>query len=133
MNKDEIASVFDIITEALNKVKLTLTADNKEIKAEESQPEVASVAIDLLATRLAYSYTTKHPEYKIESQFKNLKDMIACDKITYIIAWLRKGNTSGIEQFLTMKTADQRILLEKALSLKENKIKEIFTERFSCK
>ena len=88
---------------------------------------------DLLGVKLAYAYTTRHPEYNVDSQIRNLKEMIAGNKISYIISWLRKGNIMGIEGFLTLDTTTQRMLLDKVVCEKEEEIKKIFNERFKCK
>ena len=34
--------------------------------------------------------------------FKDLKNMIDGDKISYITAWMRKGNTEGIEDLMSL-------------------------------
>ena len=131
MNKEKVNKVFSVLTKTLGELQDILIEDTAI--PTDKNGEVSSEAIDLLATRLAYAYTTRHPEYKVESQIKNLEEMINSSKISYILSWLRKGNTNGIEGFLTLDVMDQRILLEKAVSTKEEVIKNIFNDRFKCK
>lgn len=131
MSKEKINKIFDILTKTL--VELQNIINEGADKPTTSNEEVSSESIDLLGVKLAYAYTTRHPEYNVDSQIRNLKEMIAGNKISYIISWLRKGNIMGIEGFLTLDTTTQRMLLDKAVCAKEEEIKKIFNERFKCK
>lgn len=131
MNKEKVNKVFSVLTKTLRELQGILAEDT--IISTNEDREASSEAINLLANRLAYAYTTRHPEYKVESQINNLKEMINSSKISYILSWLRRGNTSGIEGFLNLDVMDQRILLEKAVNTKEDEIKNIFNDRFKCK
>jgi hypothetical protein len=90
------------------------------------------VNIELLARQMAYSYSTLHPEYKVESQFRNLVDMVNNpSKITYVINWVRKKGTEGLEEFFQENNGNKQLLMKEALEKYENEIKEVFTKRFS--
>jgi len=89
------------------------------------------VNIELLAHQMAYSYSTLHPEYKVESQFRNLVDMVNSPKISYVIAWVRKKGTEGLEEFFKENNGNKQMLMKEALEKYENEIKEVLTKRFS--
>jgi predicted AlkP superfamily phosphohydrolase/phosphomutase len=89
------------------------------------------VNIELLARQMAYSYSTLHPEYKVDSQFRNLTDMVNSSKITYVIAWVRKKGTEGLEEFFKKTQDEKQTLMKEALNKYEKEIKEVFTKRFS--
>lgn len=128
MDNKKLVSAIDVVIQGLTQLKEEIfkPAVTEPVSVEtESSP-----AMDLLATRVAYAYTTRHPEYKIDNQFNNLKDMISTSKISYIISWMRKGNTDGILGFLALSVDEQRQLLLKALENKETEIKNIFKTRF---
>lgn len=128
MDNKKLVSAIDVVIQGLAQLKEEIfkPVENESVSVEtESSP-----AMDLLATRVAYAYTTRHPEYKIDNQFNNLKDMINTNKISYIISWMRKGNTDGILGFLALSVDEQRQLLLKALESKETEIKNIFKTRF---
>ena len=128
MDNKKLISAIDVVIQGFTQLKEEISKPiaSKSVSVEtESSP-----AIDLLATRVAYAYTTRHPEYKINNQFNNLKDMISTNKISYIISWMRKGNTDGILGFLALNVDEQRQLLLKALENKETEIKNIFKTRF---
>ena len=107
----------------------------KEAISNTSIPENKScfdkVNIELLARQMAYSYSTLHPEYKIESQFRNLVDMVNSPKISYVIAWVRKKGTEGLEEFFKENNGNKQMLMKEALEKYENEIKEVLTKRFS--
>ena len=128
MDNKKLVSAIDVVIQGFTQLKEEIS---KRITSESVSVETeSSPAIDLLATRVAYAYTTRHPEYKIDNQFNNLKDMISTSKISYIISWMRKGNTDGILGFLALNVDEQRQLLLKALENKETEIKNIFKTRF---
>ena len=128
MDNKKLVSAIDVVIQGFTQLKEEIS---KPITSESVSVETeSSPAIDLLATRVAYAYTTRHPEYKIDNQFNNLKDMISTSKIPYIISWMRKGNTDGILGFLALNVDEQRQLLLKALENKETEIKNIFKTRF---
>ena len=128
MDNKKLVSAIDVVIQGFIQLKEEIS---KPITSESVSVETeSSPAIDLLATRVAYAYTTRHPEYKIDNQFNNLRDMISTNKISYIISWMRKGNTDGILGFLTLNVDEQRQLLLKALENKETEIKNIFKTRF---
>ena len=128
MDNKKLVSAIDVVIQGFTQLKEEIS---KPITSESVSVETeSSPAIDLLATRVAYAYTTRHPEYKIDNQFNNLKDMISTNKISYIISWMRKGNTDGILGFLALNVDEQRQLLLKALENKETEIKNIFKTRF---
>lgn len=128
MDNKKLVSAIDVVIQGFTQLKEEIS---KPIASESVPVETeSSPAIDLLATRVAYAYTTRHPEYKIDNQFNNLKDMISTNKISYIISWMRKGNTDGILGFLNLNMNEQRQLLLKALENKETEIKNIFKTRF---
>ena len=128
MDNKKLVSAIDVVIQGFIQLKEEIS---KPITSESVSVETeSSPAIDLLATRVAYAYTTRHPEYKIDNQFNNLRDMISTNKISYIISWMRKGNTDGILGFLALNVDEQRQLLLKALESKETEIKNIFKTRF---
>ena len=128
MDNKKLVSAIDVVIQGFTQLKEEIS---KPRASESVSVETeSSPAIDLLATRVAYAYTTRHPEYKIDNQFNNLRDMISTNKISYIISWMRKGNTDGILGFLTLNVDEQRQLLLKALENKETEIKNIFKTRF---
>ena len=128
MDNKKLISAIDVVIQGFIQLKEEIS---KPITSESVSVETeSSPAIDLLATRVAYAYTTRHPEYKIDNQFNNLRDMISTNKISYIISWMRKGNTDGILGFLALNVDEQRQLLLKALESKETEIKNIFKTRF---
>lgn len=134
MDKHSIIKAIDEVVNGLQKLKIALLTET--IGGEKSNPSTqeaqeVSPAIELLASKVAYAYSTRHPEYEVAKLFEDLKNMIDGDKISYITAWMRKGNTEGIEGFLKLDRTQQRTLLQKALSTKEQEIKDIFTKRFS--
>lgn len=128
MDNKKLVSAIDVVIQGFTQLKEEIS--KPVITEPVSVGTESSPAIDLLATRVAYAYTTRHPEYKIDNQFNNLKDMISTNKISYIISWMRKGNTDGILGFLNLNVDEQRQLLLKALESKETEIKNIFKTRF---
>lgn len=133
MDKHGIIKAIDEVVNGLQKLKIALlteTIGGEQPKTSTQEAQEVSPAIELLASKLAYAYSTRHPEYEVAKLFEDLKNMVEGDKISYIIAWMRKGNTEGIEGFLKLDRTQQRTLLQKALSTKEQEIKDIFTKRF---
>ena len=96
----------------------------------EEKKEQKGINSELLAKRVAYAYTTMHPEYKVDSQFNNLTEMIKCAKITYVLNWLKRKNVEGIENFFNLAMEEQRKELLGAINTYEKEIKEVFTKRF---
>lgn len=127
MNITNVTKAIDAITEGLNLIK-------KEINGESASQinEVKEEGIDTerLAHRMACSYTTMHPEFRIESQFRNLKDMINGPKITFVLSWIKRGGIEGLENFFKLNEEEQRKEMKKALEEYEDKIKAVFTKRF---
>lgn len=130
MDRNKIIKAIDFAIAGLNELKSAL-CEGGEVVVTEEVPTTSTIDTNLLATRLAYAYTTRHPEYKVESQFGNLKDMIQTDKISFVVAWMRKGNIEGLESFFQLDGSAKRAELNKALTLFEKEIKDIFTQRFS--
>lgn len=127
MNVEKFNSAIDSMITGLTTLK--------EAIGNTSIPENKScfdkVNIELLARQMAYSYSTLHPEYKVESQFRNLVDMVNSPKISYVIAWVRKKGTEGLEEFFKENNGNKQMLMKEALEKYENEIKEVFTKRFS--
>lgn len=86
---------------------------------------------ELLANRLAWSYSTMHPEYRVESQFRNLGDMISNSKISYVLNWVKRKGVDGLEDFFRLPIEDQRKELQIAIRNYETQIKDVFAKRFS--
>ena len=53
------------------------------------------------------------------------------NKITYVINWVRKKGTEGLEEFFKENNDNKQMLMKEALEKYENEIKEVFTKRFS--
>ena len=128
MNVEKFNSAIDSM--------ITGLATLKEAIGNTSIPDNRScfdkVNIELLARQMAYSYSTLHPEYKVESQFRNLVDMVNNpSKVTYVINWVRKKGTEGLEEFFQENNGNKQLLMKEALEKYENEIKEVFTKRFS--
>ena len=127
MNVEKLNQAIDSVITGLTTLKEaigdTSTVDNRDC--------FAKVNIELLARQMAYSYSTLHPEYKVESQFRNLVDMVNSPKISYVIAWVRKKGTEGLEEFFKENNGNKQMLMKEALEKYENEIKEVFTKRFS--
>lgn len=127
MNVEKFNSAIDSMITGLTTLK--------EAMGNTSIPDNRScfdkVNIELLARQMAYSYSTLHPEYKVESQFRNLVDMVNSPKISYVIAWVRKKGTEGLEEFFQENNGNKQLLMKEALEKYENEIKEVFTKRFS--
>ena len=130
MNNEKLMSAIDVVIDGLQQIKKSLIADTVENTPSTVEQKESSAAIDLLTTRVAYAYSTRHPEYKVDSLFEDLKTMVNGDKISFILSWMRKGNNEGIEGFLKLDKDQQRTLLQKVITIKETEIKEIFTKRF---
>lgn len=132
---NSILESIQIITHELKNITTVLgekekkEEEEKKEKIQENKDVNADINVELLAKRLAYTYVTRHPEYSTESQFKNIKDMINSDKITYIISWLRK-NVEGIEDFFELSKQEKVYLLNSAITNHESKIKSVLKERF---
>lgn len=128
MNVEKLNNAIDSIITGLTTLKEAIgdtpTVDNKSC--------FDKVNIELLARQMAYSYSTLHPEYRVESQFRNLVDMVNNpNKITYVINWIRKKGTEGLEEFFQEHNGNKQMLMKEALEKYENEIKEVFTKRFS--
>jgi hypothetical protein len=127
VNINKVCGAIDSIIKGLSELK--------EAILENTPPDNRScfdkVNLELLARQMAYSYSTLHPEYKIDSQFNNLCDMVNGPKISYVIAWVKKNGTTGLEEFFQENNGNKQMLMKEALSRYEDKIKEVFTKRFS--
>ena len=128
MNIEKFNSAIDSMITGLTTLKEAI--DNTS--TPENKSCFDKVNIELLARQMAYSYSTLHPEYKVESQFRNLVDMVNNpSKITYVINWVRKKGTEGLEEFFKENNGNKQMLMKEALEKYENEIKEVFTKRFS--
>lgn len=123
--------IKDALTDFKNGIEKLEKVFEFESTIDEVQEKQVHIDTSLLAKKLAYAYTTKHPEYRVDSQFRNLKDMVNSTKISYVIAWMRRNNISEIEQFFQLTDDDKRVELNKALTMFEKEIKDIFVERFN--
>ena len=133
MDKHKIIEAIDKVVNGLQELKVALlveTVGGEKPTTQETQEQPTSPAIELLASKVAYAYSTKHPEYEVDKLLCDLKEMISGDKITYVIYWMKKGNTEGLGGFFNLEKSQQRDLLQKALAAQEQEIKEIFTKRF---
>ena len=127
MNVEKFNQAVDSVITGLTELKEAFS-----LEAPVTQNSVKNdVNIELLARQMAYSYSTLHPEYKVDSQFRNLTDMVNSSKITYVIAWVRKKGTEGLEGFFRKTQNEKQILMKEALNKYEKEIKEVFTKRFS--
>ena len=127
MNVEKINSAIDSMITGLTTLKEAIS--NTSIPENKSCFD--KVNIELLARQMEYYYSTLHPEYKVESQFRNLVDMVNSPKISYVIAWVRKKGTEGLEEFFKENNGNKQMLMKEALEKYENEIKEVFTKRFS--
>ena len=127
MNVEKFNQAIDSVITGLTTLKEAI-GDTSTI---ENKSCFDKVNIELLAHQMAYSYSTLHPEYKVESQFRNLVDMVNSPKISYVIAWVRKKGTEGLEEFFKENNGNKQMLMKEALEKYENEIKEVFTKRFS--
>lgn len=122
----------ELIIEAIGDFKNGLTKLETALGSQASKEiNVSPINTALLAERLAYSYTTIHPEYGVQSQYRNLTTMVNSDKVSFIFSWLRKYNVEGIENFFKLSEADRVFELNKALTAFEKEIKDILTKRFA--
>lgn len=127
MNVEKINQAIDSMITGLTTLKEAIGSTS----IPENKSCFDKVNIELLARQMAYSYSTLHPEYKVESQFRNLVDMVNSPKISYVIAWVRKKGTEGLEEFFKENNGNKQMLMKEALERYENEIKEVFTKRFS--
>lgn len=127
MNVEKLNQAIDSVITGLTTLKEAIGETSKV----ENKSCFDKVNIELLARQMAYSYSTLHPEYKVESQFRNLVDMVNSPKISYVIAWVRKKGTEGLEEFFKEHNGNKQMLMKEALEKYENEIKEVFTKRFS--
>lgn len=127
MNVEKFNQAIDSVITGLTELKGAFDSE-----APITQNSVKNnVNIELLARQMAYSYSTLHPEYKVDSQFRNLTDMVNSSKIAYVIAWVRKKGTEGLEEFFKKTQEEKQTLMKEALNKYEKEIKEVFTKRFS--
>lgn len=127
MNVNKVCSAIDFLIKGLSELKEAIL----ESTPFDNRSCFDKVNLELLARQMAYSYSTLHPEYKVESQFRNLVDMVNSPKISYVIAWVRKKGTEGLEEFFKEHNGNKQMLMKEALEKYENEIKEVFTKRFS--
>ena len=128
MNVEKLNSAIDSMINGLTELKGVFSEQNQILDTSSC---VDKTNLELLARQMAYSYSTLHPEYKIESQFRNLKDMVNGPKVSYVIAWIRKKGTEGLENFFAENNGNKQIILKEALERYEKEIKEVFTKRFA--
>ena len=132
MNKEKIIEAIDKASSALDSLKAAFVEELQLGGLVESQNVITNkVNTELLAKKVAYAYSTMHPEYRVDSQFNNLSDMINGPKMSYVINWLQKKNIEGIEDFFRLTKDNQRTELQNALKAYETEIKEVFTKRFA--
>lgn len=132
MKTDKIIEAIDKASSALDSLKAAFVEGLQTDATLESQPVFTNrVNTELLAKKVAYAYSTMHPEYRVDSQFKNLSDMVDGPKMSYVINWLQKKNIEGIEDFFKLTKDNQRTELQSALKAYETEIKEVFTKRFA--
>lgn len=126
MRKDTIITALDSIISALTTIKNEILGkvDEKPVNTEEAFDKCR------LVNRLGYTYSTRHPEYPVDSQVRNLKDMIKGTKISYIISWLNKGNIEGIEGFFKLDTDTKRKVLLESIEEYQKDLEDIFNHRF---
>lgn len=126
MRKDVIIAALESIIAALTTIKNEILGkvDEKQDNTEETYNKCR------LVNRLGYTYSTRHPEYPVDSQVRNLKDMIKGTKISYIISWLNKGNIEGIEGFFKLDTETKRKVLLESIEEYQKDLEDIFNHRF---
>ena len=137
MNKEKLIGALDGILKSVEEIKNSLNdtefnnteASLQKVSADEKPTEPSFT--ELLANRLAWSYSTMHPEYKVDNQFKNLGDMVKGPKISYVLNWIKKKKIDGLENFFNLPLESQRHELQIAMCNYEDKIKEVFTKRFA--
>lgn len=128
-NTEEVIKHIGAVIAGLEGIKSALSGEITETKEE----KVEKVTIDtkVLADRLANSYTTLHPEYRIESQFRNLQDMANNSrKISILFSWLR-NHDEGIEEFFKLPQSKKQEVLNATLASHEDLIKTILKQRFA--
>ena len=130
MNKEKIIEAIDKASSALDSLKAAFVEELQLGGLTEPQ-NANKINTELLAKKVAYAYSTMHPEYRVDSQFKNLSDMVDGPKMSYVINWLQKKNIEGIEDFFRLTKDNQRTELQNALKTYETEIKEVFTKRFA--
>ena len=139
MDKNRVLKAIDYAIAGLNELKAAITeapitVSEQFLESLESPaPQNVQVNSEALAKCLACTYTTKHPEYDVDSQLGNLKDMIQTDKISYVINWLRRGDIKGIEDFFNLSVDAKRREMLIAIDTFGEKIKSVFTQRFGKK
>ena len=131
MNIEKLNSAIDSMINGLTELKCVFSDEQKSTNILSTTSCIEKTNLELLARQMAYSYSTLHPEYKIESQFRNLKDMVNGPKVSYVIAWIRKKGTEGLESFFAENNGNKQIILKEALERYEKEIKEVFTKRFA--
>lgn len=132
MNKEKIIEAIDKASSALDSLKAAFVEELQLGGLTEPQNVITNkINTELLAKKVAYAYNTMHPEYRVDSQFKNLSDMVNGPKMSYVINWLQKKNIEGIEDFFRLTKDNQRTELQNALKAYETEIKEVFTKRFA--
>ena len=126
MRKDVIITALESIISALITIKNEILGkvDEKQDNTKETYNKCR------LVNRLGYTYSTRHPEYPVDSQVRNLKDMIQGTKISYIISWLNKGNIEGIEGFFKLDTETKRKVLLESIEEYQKDLEDIFNHRF---
>lgn len=138
MNKEKLIEAIDKVSQALDIVKEAIdtntvdTTKTENLELGNLGAKVVEVNYtELLANRMAWSYNTLHPEFRVESQFKNLKDMVSGSKIDFVLNWIKRKGTDGLEDFFKLSTEEQRTQLLVALNNYSDKIREVFAKRFS--
>ena len=136
MNKQKLIEALDATSKSIEEIKQSLIEDDVCVR-EEIVPIIGNGHLaeqkytELLANRLAWSYSTLHPEYKIDNQIKNLNDMISSQKISFVLNWIKRKGTDGLEEFFRLDLENQRKELQIALYNYEPEIREVFKKKFS--
>ena len=127
VNTEEVIKNLGFVIAGLERIKSALGGT----KQEEAKTEKVEISGEILANKVASTYTTLHPEYRIESQFRNLQDMANNpNKVSILFNWLRKS-PDGIEEFFKLPQEKKQEILKTVISTHESVIKEVLTKRFS--
>lgn len=125
INSEEVIKHIGTVIAGLEGIKSALNGEetNKQQKVE--------IDSKVLADKLANTYTTLHPNYRIDSQIRNIQDMANNpDKVGILVNWLNK-TPEGIEEFFKLPKDKKQEVLKTVISTQEPIIREILTKRFS--
>lgn len=130
-NTEELLKHLDTIITGLEGIKTSLEGKTNNNSTEKT--EKVEIDTEVLADRLANSYTTLHPEYRVDSQFRNLQEMVKnSNKVSILFSWLKK-HPDGIEDFFKLPQYKRQEILDITLSNHGELIKDILTKRFSTR